>query len=109
MIKIVNDTIDKTIKYLQERYPRDQVVYIHIAEGYDCVSDPDGNKGFGVYVPEMQSIFIAEDIPEKETTLIETIAHEYKHFMQHCDGEPYDEEAAEAFAWKILHELEKQP
>ena len=107
MIKIVNNTIDRTIRYLQEHYPRDETVYIHIAEGYDCVSDPDGNMGFGAYVPETKSIYIAEDVQEKEMALIETISHEYKHFLQHCDGEPFDEEAAEAFAWMVLRELTK--
>lgn len=106
MIKIVNDTIDKTIKYLQENYPRDEAVYIHIAEGFECVEDRDGNKGFGVYVPEIQSIYVAWDVPDKETTLIESIAHEYKHFMQQCDGEPYNEEAAEEFATQVVQELQ---
>lgn len=105
MIKFVNDTIDKTIKYLQEQFPRDEEVYIHIAENYDCVMAPDGTKGFGVYVPETRMIFIAGDVPEPETTLIETISHEYKHFLQHCDGEPFDEEAAEKFALQAVEEL----
>ena len=81
--KFVNDTIDKTIKYLQEQFPRDEEVYIHIAENYDCVVAPNGTRGFGVYVPETRMIFIAGDVPDPETTLIETISHEYKHFLQH--------------------------
>lgn len=101
MIKISNDTIDKTIRYLEKNYPCDKEVYLHIAEGADCIEAPDGNRGFGVFVPEMSSIFIAEDIPEKEVALIETIAHEYMHFLQYCNNEPFDEEDAEKFAIEV--------
>lgn len=105
MIKFVNETICRTIKHLNANYPMEQDVYIHIADGYDCIEGPDGTKGFGVYVPEIKSIYIADDVPEPETTLIETIAHEYKHFMQHCAGEPFDEDEAEEFALIVVREL----
>lgn len=82
MIKIVNDTINKTINYLNRNFPSIEDVYIHIVEGYDCVTDPDGNIGFAVYVPKNKSIFVAGDVPDAEATLIETIAHEYKHFCR---------------------------
>ena len=108
MIKIVNETIDKTIKFLQYQFPRYEDVYIHIAEDYDCVMAPDGTKGFGVYVPDTRMIFIAGDVPEPETTLIETISHEYKHFLQHCEGEPFDERDAEEFALRIVKELDER-
>lgn len=104
-IRIVNETISKTINYLQAHYPVREKVYIHIAEGCDCIEAPDGNKGFGVYVPETHSIYIAEDVPEKDRTLIETIAHEYYHFLQHCTGRPFDEEEAEEFALEAVKRI----
>lgn len=104
-IKIVNDTITKTICYLQTHYPTTESVYIHIAEGCDCIEAPDGSKGFGVYVPESKSIYVAEDIPEKETTIIETISHEYWHFIQHCRKEPFDENEAEKFAEEVVNKI----
>ncbi len=107
MIKISSDTIDETIRYLEENYPSDKPVYLHIAEGADCIETPDG-IGFGVFIPEASSIYIAEDIPEKETALIETIAHEYKHFLQHCNNEPFNDEAAEKFAIGVRRELRKE-
>lgn len=99
--------INRTIEYLKRNYPQEQNIDVIICEGYDCIEGPDGTKGFGVFIPSESKIYLATDVPEWETGLIETTAHEYKHFMQHCEGMPFDEEEAEAFALYILHLMQQ--
>ena len=115
MIVLFNDTIHQAIKYLEENHPAEGKVYLHIAEGFDCIESPDGQKGFGCYIPAEKCIYLAGDLPEleedaKETELaiVETLAHEYKHFMQHCEGREFDEEEAENFATQVLAYFRKR-
>lgn len=108
MIVICNDTINQAIKHLEANHPTEEKVYLHIAEGFDCIESPDGQKGFGCYVPSEKCIYLAEDIPEKETAIVETLAHEYKHFMQDCEGRELDEAEAERFASQVLREMESE-
>lgn len=102
MIKIINNAIDNTIQYLDRFYGRKEKVYIHILEESDAVQAPDGKMGFGVFCTENQHIYVAADIPEPEITVPHTIAHEYMHFLQWCEGRPYDEKEADEFAEHIL-------
>lgn len=97
--------INTTVKYLEKNYPQNQKVNVKICEGYDCIETPEG-KGFAVFVPDTLEIYIATDVPDPETALIETMAHEYKHFMQYCENKPFDEEA-EAFGLYILYSIKK--
>lgn len=97
------------MEFLQRKYPQDKHVDVIICEGYDCVEGPDGGVGFGVFDTEAMKIYIATDVPFPEETLIETTAHEYRHFMQLCEGQPFDEEEAEAFALYIAHLMKKEP
>lgn len=97
--------IEETIAYLKKNYPQPEDIEFYICEGCDCIEASDGTIAFGVYVPSESIIYLATDIPEPELSLIETTAHEYKHFMQHCNNEPFDEEEAEKFAYQILAEL----
>lgn len=115
MIILFNETIHRAIKYLEENYPEKEKVYLHIAEGFDCIESPDGKKGFGCYIPEEKSIYLAgdfqeiiKDAQEKETAIVETLAHEYKHFMQHCEGKEFNEEEAGDFATKVLADFRKR-
>lgn len=107
MIRISNKTIDNIIAYLNDIYPTDKEVFIHICEGYDCI-DVNGQVGFGVsHAPDNEDenfeIWVAGDMDSD--MLITTIAHEYKHFIQYCNSEGFDEDEAERFANKILEEL----
>ena len=95
------EIINKTIEYLEKHYPQKQKVNVRIYEGYDCIETPTG-VGFAVFCPDTLEIYLATDLPDYETTLIETTAHEYKHFIQYCEGQPFDEEEAEAFALDIV-------
>jgi hypothetical protein len=104
MIKIINDNIDDFIKYLNERYPIDKTVYIHICEGFDTIEEPDtDNVAFGMFGNHNDNIYIAGDIPEEQ--IFKTIAHEYKHFIQKYTTSVYDEKEAEDFADKIYNEF----
>ena len=100
--------INKTLEYLEKNYPQNQNVNVNICEGYDCIESPTGEKGFGVFVPDTLDIYIATDVPEPQDTLVETMAHEYKHFMQYCEEQPFDEEEAESFALYILHKMKME-
>lgn len=66
---------------------------------------PDGSIGFGVFVPPEEKIYIADDLPGGEESMIETVAHEWKHWLQYCNDEAYDEEEAEDFARQIVEEF----
>lgn len=95
------------INYLQVNFPREENVTVHIMEDYDTIQSPDGGVGFGVFVQATMEIYLAGDIPEKEEGLIKTLSHEYKHFLQHCEGKPFDEEEAEAFAEEIYKRIKE--
>ena len=108
MILLSNKTITNVIEYLNDQYPTDREVYMHICEGYDCI-DVDNQVGFGVSkVPtsaeENFEIWIAGDLSDE--CLITTIAHEFAHFIQYIHGEPFDEDEAEEFANKVLEDLQ---
>lgn len=105
MIAIHSDNVDKMLLYLDKRYEVEKKVYIHIVEGCDCIETPDG-KGFGVFIPDKQSIYVATDIPDADINVPMTIAHEYMHFIQWCDGKPYDDEEAERFAKRVMCEIQ---
>lgn len=112
MIKIANAEIDNSIRYLNERYPIDKDVFIHICEGYDTIETPEG-MGFGLFVKpnsddEIPSIYIAGDMPNDDFQIVETLSHEYKHFMQYCNGEGFSEKQAEEFARKVVEKLCKK-
>lgn len=50
-------------------------------------------------------IYIADDLPGGEESMIETVAHEWKRWLQYCNDEAYDEEEAEDFAGQIVEEF----
>lgn len=111
MIKIVNEEIDSMIAYLNREYPTKKDCFIHICEGYDVIQTPDG-KGFGVFeVPKTEDdvpcVYIAGDMPNDDFQIVETLAHEYKHFMQWCNKEEFSEKEAEEFAKEIKEKWKK--
>mgnify|MGYP002945112966 CR=1 FL=1 len=83
----------------------DGEVEVEFLEGYDSIEGPDGSMGFGVFVPTEEKIYIADDLPGGEESMIETVAHEWKHWLQYCNDEAYDEEEAEDFARQIVEEF----
>lgn len=103
MIKISNEVINSTIEYLNENYNVDEEVFIKIAEGYDVIEAPNGERGFGVYDPETRTIYVPTEMEDEE--LIRTIAHEYRHFMQYNGNDDIDEVDAEEFADMIVEEM----
>lgn len=102
-----NPGLAAAINYLQKNFPREENVTVYIMEDYDTIQSPDGGVGFGVFVPATMEIYLAGDIPEKEEGLIKTLAHEYKHFLQHCEGKTFDEEEAEAFAEEVYKRVKE--
>lgn len=108
MLEIISSNFLKASNYLIDNYPQDKTAIVHVMEGYDTIETPEG-FGFGVFVPEKLEIFIAGDMPGGEESLIKTLAHEYKHFMQYCEGKPFNEEEAEEFAEKIYKKITQPP
>lgn len=105
MIKINNDITDEVIKHLQKNYPLKESVYVKVIAGYDTVASPDGRIGFGVYEKKTRTIYIPGELPKDEYAAITTLAHEYKHFMQHMNKERFDEQEADKFGEKIYKEM----
>lgn len=109
MIKFVNEEINKTVAFLNSEYPTQKDVFIHVCEGYDTIETPDG-VGFGVFVKpesknETPTIYIAGDMPNNDFQIVETIAHEYRHFMEWCNNEEFSEEQAEDFAKEVVEKI----
>lgn len=112
MIKFLNEEVNKTIVFLNSKYPMEKDVFIHVCEGYDTIETPEG-LGFGVFVkPEKENVvpqvYIAGDMLNDNFQIPETIAHEYKHFMQWCNGEEFSEEEAEKFAKEVVEKTCKK-
>ena len=105
MIVIHSDNVNRMLLHIDKNYSVDKKVYMHIIDDCDCIEARDGSRGFGVFIPYNQSIYVATDIPDAEINVPMTIAHEYKHFLQWCDGKPYDDEEAEQFAEQLIREI----
>lgn len=99
-----------TIYYLLKHYPRNQNITFTIFLDNDAVTVEDAEDdvyGFGVYLPEIERAYIAGKVHNPEIVSA-TIAHEYKHYMQFCDEQSYDEDEAESFAQQVLKQIEKE-
>lgn len=107
MLEIASSNFLKASNYLIDNYPQNKRAIVHVAEGYDTIETP-GGVGFGVFVPETLEIFIAGSMPGGEESLIKTLAHEYRHFMQYCEGKPFNEEEAEEFAEEIYKKITQE-
>lgn len=95
--KIMKDAED-----VKDYYTADVV----IACNSDCVMTPDGEKGFGAFDTESNTIYIAADLPD-EDGVIETTAHELAHYIQKIKGLEYSEEYAERFALGVKREVKR--
>lgn len=119
MIKTSNKIVDKTIQYLNTNYSVADTVYIKILEDYDSIEvEENGKRVFGLFDTDTKTIYIPILISEKiikefginrEEEIIRRIAHEYRHFMQMCNGaksvDDFDEKDAEEFGKKIVKEI----
>lgn len=110
MIIFHDELVHKLIHYLDKFYPRINKVYLCILEGYDSVEVPNGGKGFAAFDTITNHIYVPSEISEElkdqsDIFLVSSIAHEYMHFLQKCDGKPYDEDEAERFAEKVSKEF----
>ena len=69
-------------------------------------TDVKSGKRQTIYAGDLPEL--EEDTKETELAIVETLAHEYKHFMQHCEGREFDEEEAENFATQVLADFRKR-
>ncbi len=96
------------VDYLRKHYPPPEgsgEVEVEFLEGYDSIEGPDGSIGFCVFVPPEEKIYIADDLPGGEESMIETVAHVMETLASDCNDEAYDEEEAEGFARQIVEEF----
>lgn len=110
MIIFYDDYVHGLMRYLDKYYPRKEKVYLRILEGYDCIETPNGEMGFAVFDTDSNCIYVPGEVPEEAkdmaaAVLITSVAHEYMHFMQKCDGKPYDEDEANDFSCKIMNDI----
>lgn len=92
---------------LNDQRMTDESVTVKLCRGYYVVGDSD-NMGFGVYIPSKGLILLADIAPDIEKEIsrqeffAQNLGHEYKHHLQYVNGEPYDEDAAHAFAQEFM-------
>ena len=102
MIEILNEYDLKFISYINKLKLTDKKVKLSILHNYQSVGSGDDNVGFAVYLPELNTIMLPTEKPEEleddEDFVIHNLAHEYKHFLQDCNGEEFNEDEADKFA-----------
>jgi len=99
------------LEFLNNHYPASEPVEIVFLPGYDCIGDEEGNpEGWATYDPEERVIWCPRETPdipglppvEAERIVLESIAHEYVHHLQECEGWGRDEDEAERWASDIV-------
>lgn len=82
-------------------------VNLFVLPNCDSLETEDGECGFGMYIPEENMIIVAEGVKEEiKEEVLGTLAHEYYHHIQRCNGEEYDEDAAVKYATLMLERWE---
>jgi len=121
MIKLTDSDTLGFIAFLSIKYPTPNDVYLTVLHGCDCTEAEDGTKGFAVYSPKFTNqigkdiIMLPGEYPDEgdifdRTTVLESLAHEYCHHMQNCEGVLIEENSnkierdAEKFAKKAVFE-----
>lgn len=82
-------------------------VDLFVVPNCDSLETEDGEYGFGMYIPKEHRIIVAEGVEDEvKAVVLGTLAHEYYHHIQHCNGEEYDEDAADKYAALMLERWE---
>ena len=112
MIEILNEYDLKFISYINKLKLTDKKVKLSILHNYQSVGSSDDNIGFAVYLPEINTIMLPTERPEEladaKDFIIHNLAHEYKHFLQDCNGEEFNEDEADKFADDIVERFKKE-
>lgn len=98
----MNNQIKAIIDMLAVFLPDIKIV---IAEGFDCIETPDGNKGFGVYDVNHKTIYVAGDLPNPSYQIPFTIFHELYHDYQIRKNLKIQEETRDVFATMVCEAL----
>lgn len=101
----------KEISYFAEFISDNRVppVNLFVIPNSDSLVTEEGEYCFGMYIPEENRIILAEGVEDeiKESILV-TLAHEYCHHIQHCNGKEYNEDEAENYAELMLERWTKK-
>lgn len=112
MIEILNEYDLKFISYINKLKLTDKKVKLSILHNYQSVGSGEDNVGFAVYLPELNTIMLLTERPKEleddEDFVIHNLAHEYKHFLQDCNGEEFNEDEADKFADDIVEKFKKE-
>lgn len=96
------------ISWINAHYPAPKPVYITILHGYEMIKTEEASDTFALaaYKPGEKSMMYvpgnALPYAEDSGILYGSIAYDYKHHLQFCNNEPFDEEAAKNFADEIV-------
>lgn len=112
MIEILDEYELNFIDYINKLKLTNKKVKLSILHNYQSVGSDDDNVGFAVYLPELNTIMLPTEKPEEleddKDFIIHNLAHEYKHFLQDCNGEEFDEAKADKFADDIVEKFKKE-
>ena len=102
MICFANEEIRNFVEFISK--PDISVVELYVIPGYDAVEAPNGQMGFAVYEPEIKRIIVPEGVTrEIKDTVLESIAHEYFHHIEHERGKiKHNEAEADDFARRMV-------
>lgn len=83
-------------KFIEWLTDGDSNVKIIVKFRHDSLLSPDGTVCFGVYIPKVKTIYIAGKI--NTNWVLESIAHEYCHYLQDIHNNKYSEIEARIYA-----------
>lgn len=98
----MNEATNKLLDLIREALPELTIV---IAEGYDFIETPNGQRGFGVYDVVNNTIYVAGNMPDPEYDIPFTILHELYHVYQKREGLRVSERKADRFAKEFCNVL----
>lgn len=97
MIKMAPDYLLRFIDYLNTNYPTEQDCFITFLHGEKCVEYSHSDSEKCVSFAEYDKHYRCMEVPTQYTNdksprfLLESIAHEYWHHVQNCEGRLIDE------------------
>jgi len=116
MIKILNKYELEFIEFLNNKNFTDKECRLTILQGYDCIATSNDEVGFAVYKVGYKIIMLPTEViningsteDDIKNMLIESLAHEYKHFLQDINNQDFDEAEAEQFATNMVNEYKNK-
>ena len=115
----IDEELQSFIDFLNRRYPTERDAVVAVLPGYYRIilrnreTDEDIGAGWACYDANEGVLWIPGEIPDdieelteedKRRWRFESVAHEFVHHLQFCEGRPFDEDEAEQRAREIVEE-----